>query len=403
MLICIVATAVLLALSGTAEAGLTFEASSSTTISVSWTAPGDDGATGTANQYDIRYSTSLITEANWASASQASGEPSPSSPGSSEAFTLTGLTPLTTYYIAIKASDEVPNWSAISNVVLHTTCDSPSEPTLFSPADGLTNLTQPIVLDWSTEPTATSYEVQVDDNSNFSSPAYDQSRASSYITISGLDLETRYYWRVRSVNSCGPSAWTNVWDFVTQSLISGAEDITASTDTVYGTSRPTLTLWNAVGSESNRYYFEVSEDSSFLPSTVITRSDDVTEESDGSASWTLDQSLSGGREYFWRVALNSEGYSTIFKFSVNPAELHVYPSPFSLSRSEFITFTEVPPEATLVVTTLMGEVVKEWPGTTGEDIQWDGRNDAGREVAPGVYYWFIREGEQKGKFSIVVD
>jgi len=90
-------------------------------IDLSWTAPGDDGSTGTASSYDIRYSTSLITSANWASATSVSGEPSPSSSGSPESMTVDGLSPGITYYFAIKTSDEVPNESGISNVLNLTT------------------------------------------------------------------------------------------------------------------------------------------------------------------------------------------------------------------------------------------------------------------------------------------
>ena len=93
----------------------------SSSIDLSWTAPGDDGATGTATTYDVRYSTSTINEANWGSAQQASGEPSPQVASSSESFTVTGLIASTTYYFAIKTSDEVPNVSAISNVPSGTT------------------------------------------------------------------------------------------------------------------------------------------------------------------------------------------------------------------------------------------------------------------------------------------
>ena len=93
----------------------------STSVQLSWTAPGDDGATGTATSYDIRYSTSTITEGNWAAATQATGEPAPQIAGSSETFTVTGLSGSTTYYFAIKTSDEVPNESAISNVPSATT------------------------------------------------------------------------------------------------------------------------------------------------------------------------------------------------------------------------------------------------------------------------------------------
>ena len=45
----------------------------------------------------------------------------PKTPGLAETFVLRGLTPVTTYYVAIKVGDEVPNFSPISNVVTFTT------------------------------------------------------------------------------------------------------------------------------------------------------------------------------------------------------------------------------------------------------------------------------------------
>ncbi len=96
----------------------------SSTITLTWTAPGDDGNTGTATSYDIRYSTSTINDANFASATQVPGEPSPAAAGTNQNVTVTGLTPGTTYYFAMKTSDEVPNVSALSNVASGTTTAS---------------------------------------------------------------------------------------------------------------------------------------------------------------------------------------------------------------------------------------------------------------------------------------
>lgn len=86
-----------------------------------WTAPGDDGTTGTAAVYDIRYAKSPITEANWGSALQAAGEPAPQSGGTAETYRLGGLQRKTKYYVAIKTSDESGNISPISNVLIITT------------------------------------------------------------------------------------------------------------------------------------------------------------------------------------------------------------------------------------------------------------------------------------------
>lgn len=90
-------------------------------ISVTWTAPGDDGSVGTATEYDIRYSTSPVNDANWYQAFQAVGEPPPRSSNQADSFLITGLQALTTYFIAMKTRDEAYNWSALSNVISKTT------------------------------------------------------------------------------------------------------------------------------------------------------------------------------------------------------------------------------------------------------------------------------------------
>lgn len=97
--------------------------SEAATVTLRWTAPGDDGNVGTASQYDVRYSTSNITNANYNNASQATGEPAPKAAGQSEQFTISNLAANTTYYFAIKSADEATNWSGLSNVVSFTTGD----------------------------------------------------------------------------------------------------------------------------------------------------------------------------------------------------------------------------------------------------------------------------------------
>ena len=90
--------------------------STTSTVTLTWTATGDDGSTGTATSYDVRYATSSITTGNWTSATQTTGEPTPQIVGSSETMTVSGLTASTTYYFALKALDEANNSSTLSNV-----------------------------------------------------------------------------------------------------------------------------------------------------------------------------------------------------------------------------------------------------------------------------------------------
>jgi hypothetical protein len=90
-------------------------------MTLMWTAPGDDENTGTATQYDIRYSTTPIDDVSWISASQAAGVPAPKTAGTPETFVADGLAPDSTYYFALKTADDNSNWSALSNVASGST------------------------------------------------------------------------------------------------------------------------------------------------------------------------------------------------------------------------------------------------------------------------------------------
>jgi len=95
-------------------------------ITLSWIAPGDDGASGTATGYIVKYSSSgQITEGNWASATTYSQSWTPLSGGSTESHVVSGLNSGTTYWFAIKAYDEVPNYGGISNSPSGTTTTPP--------------------------------------------------------------------------------------------------------------------------------------------------------------------------------------------------------------------------------------------------------------------------------------
>jgi len=100
---------------------LSVASTSSSTITLSWTAPGDDSLTDQASYYDIRYSTSALTEDNWKDATKANNIENPGAPNTTESFVVMGLDGDTRYYLGIKTADEEYNWSPLSNVVEATT------------------------------------------------------------------------------------------------------------------------------------------------------------------------------------------------------------------------------------------------------------------------------------------
>jgi hypothetical protein len=87
------------------------------TILLGWTATGDDGAVGTAGSYDLRWSLSPISAANFASATPLTPGPIPLPSGDAQTYVVTDRTPGATYYFAIRAIDIEGNVGAISNVL----------------------------------------------------------------------------------------------------------------------------------------------------------------------------------------------------------------------------------------------------------------------------------------------
>jgi hypothetical protein len=107
---------------------LTAGDSDSTSVTLTWTASGNDENGGAAGSYDIRYDTRVIDEATWDSTTRVEGGPVPLEAGANERFTVTGLASGTLYHFALKVADASPNWSGLSNVAEATT-DSVIAPT----------------------------------------------------------------------------------------------------------------------------------------------------------------------------------------------------------------------------------------------------------------------------------
>ena len=233
-------------------------------VALSWTAPGDDGATGTATTYDVRYSTSTITAGNWATATQATGEPAPSVAGSAETFTVTGLSESTTYFFAIKTSDEVPNESALSNVPSAATSDGTAPNAVADLATG-TVTTSSVALSW-TAPgddgatgTATTYDVRYSTSTitagNWASatqatgePAPAVAGSAETFTVTGLSESTTYFFAIKTSDEVpNESALSNVPSAATAD--GTAPDAVADLATGTVTTSSVALSWTAPGDD----------------------------------------------------------------------------------------------------------------------------------------------------------
>lgn len=190
-----------------------------TSITLTWTAPLDDhGVSGKAASYDVRYSTSPIDETNWETALQATGEPTPSTPGLPEMLVVNGLTPGTVYYFAVKSADEAGNVSDLSNVVSLKTVDPDITPPAAITDLAATNVqSTQLLLTWSSPGDdglagqAVAYEIRYStaaiDEGNFAAATLISHSLTpkapgqpENLLVTGLSPSTTYYFAIKTAD-----------------------------------------------------------------------------------------------------------------------------------------------------------------------------------------------------------
>ena len=156
-----------------AVADLSVAAVTDSSATLEWEAPGDNGTSGTASEYDIRYATSLITEQNWSTADSVAAPPTPQAAGSEETFTVDGLSDGTLYYFALKTVDDASNWSELSNVASDTTGGGPPEEPLL--------VISPVALEFGSEQTEQLFTIT---NEGTGTLAWTVAEEETWLTVS---------------------------------------------------------------------------------------------------------------------------------------------------------------------------------------------------------------------------
>ncbi|MBI5023235.1 MAG: fibronectin type III domain-containing protein, partial [Candidatus Magasanikbacteria bacterium] len=190
-----------------AVANLIVDATTDTTATLKWTAPGDDNNSGTASQYDIRYSLAAITAANWANATSIDNEPTVQVSGSGQSVIISNLTPNTPYYFALKTADEKPNWSNLSNVASASTLPASQQPADTTPPEISQIIARPgvvyAIITWLTNESADSQVYYGLTNQLGSSKTSANFVADHTITLSALTPDTTYYFKIISADAAG--------------------------------------------------------------------------------------------------------------------------------------------------------------------------------------------------------
>jgi chitodextrinase len=226
----------------------------SNSITLRWTAPGDDGSEGTAAGYDVRVSTAPIDETTWPPATPAPNPPVPGAAGTVETFTIEGLAAGTAYWFALKTVDETNNLSALSNVPTGATLlpGLPAPPTALIATAVTSNRIALTWVDHADNEAFFSIE-RFSNGVNFVTIGSAGVNATNYLD-SGLVPETTYFYRVKAGNAVGDSAPSNIAQVTTPPVV--PPDTTppapvADLRTGAVTTNSVILVWTAPGDDGN--------------------------------------------------------------------------------------------------------------------------------------------------------
>lgn len=164
----------------------------------------------------------------------------------------TGAAAPGTYTITITGTN-IPD-IVTTQVTLTIHNGTPTVPTLVSPANMATQVVNPL-LTWNADPNAATYDVQLALDAGFSNIVANPTglTTASYQT-SGLANLTTYYWRARSVNSCGTGNYSAPFSFTTANVLCNtyvSTDVPKTIPTTVSTVLSTLTIPSTCGAISD--------------------------------------------------------------------------------------------------------------------------------------------------------
>ncbi|GEM_PF-5333690 len=187
-------------------------------VTLEWTAVGDDGVNGTAARYDLRKATSpiFLRATTWAAQERVNDTPRPLLAGTKQRMVITPLASSETFYFAIRAVDEGNNVTEPSNIVQVTTEPLSYGAFPISQVRILNVSSTGTLIQWTTATPATT-ELILGKSLDYEIPIPVDTRRSNEHTmvLGGLGGATEYHFKVQAMDWLGNTATTNDITFQT--------------------------------------------------------------------------------------------------------------------------------------------------------------------------------------------
>ena len=240
------------------------------------------------------------------------------------------------YYLRVAAKDNAGNQGENSERTFRVDTLAPVAPTLVSPDDGVRTADSTPTLSWNTvsdNSLPVTYNLQVDDDSGFSSPTENVSgRTSNSYTTSSPLADGTWYWRVQARDNAGNvGSWSSGRSFTVDTAALAAPALTAPANgAITNDSTPTCD-WESVSGAAS-YTLQYATDSGFTQN--------LTTGSSTASDYTPTTTLADGT-WYWRVQTvdavgNTGSWSSTWSFTIDTATPTVTISP-SLGATQTAT------------------------------------------------------------------
>ncbi len=220
----------------------------------------------------------------------------------------------------------------------------PLTPALVSPADNATDITLTPTLSWSASDICSyTYHLQVAKDTTSTNIIADVYTNLTSRTLSTLELNTDYYWHVKSLNPVDSSEYTAYRKFTTFQQQPPAPTLASPAAGDTNQSPTGALIWNAA-LYTEFYHLQIATDQNFTPLSLVVNDSTLT-----NVSYTP-SALTNCKWYYWRVsAKNGAGksdFSTTWSFKVQtavpgiPNQISPYNTQDSLSEMVRLTWNK---------------------------------------------------------------
>ena len=132
-----------------------------------------------------------------------------------------GLENLSPQDIHLRLKAESTNVSRSFDFDLNYRNDDVNPPELLTPEDNLEEVSLSTTLTWNDDENASIYQIQISKDIGFQEIIFSENIDQSFYNIDKLEFNSNYFWRVKSINNCSQSNFSNPFSFKTQKITCG--------------------------------------------------------------------------------------------------------------------------------------------------------------------------------------